>query len=61
MIQIDVLRGFYDDIDMMFTCLHPVVDEFIVVIGHLRDTVGIIDLEVVPAGVCVVTVTTKER
>ena len=35
--------------------------EFIVGIGHTRETVGIIDLEVVPAGVCRVIVTTEQE
>ena len=46
---------------MLFNLLQKVMEGFIFVIGHPRETVGIIDLEVVPAGVCRVTVTTNQE
>ena len=55
------MRGFYDEIVVLFICLHPFLERFIVGIGRTRETFGIIDLEVVPAGVYKVTVTTKNE
>ena len=40
---------------MLFICLQTVVKGFIVGIGRTMETFGIIDLEVVPTGVCKVT------
>ena len=53
------MRGFCDEIDVLFICLHPFLEGFIVGIGRTRETFGIIYLEVVPVGVCKFTVTTK--
>ena len=54
--------GFWAETDIIFTCCQPVAKGYILGIGRPRETVGIIDLEAVTAGVCGVTVITeKER
>ena len=50
------MRVCCDETDVLFICLQPLVEGFIFGIGHPRETVGIIDSEVVPVGVCIVTV-----
>ena len=55
------MRFCCDEIDVLFICLQPVAEGFIFGIGRPRETVGNIDLEMVPAGVCKVTVTTNHE
>ena len=55
------MRVCCDETDVIFIFLQPVVEGFIFGIGSPRETVGIIDSEVVPTGVCKVTVTTKHE
>ena len=55
------MRGCCDEIDVLFTCHQTVIKGFIVGIGRPRETVGVIDLEVVLEGVCGVTVTTGQE
>ena len=52
------MQGYCADTEVLFTFFRAVVKGFIVGIGHSMETVCIIDLKVVPAGVCGVTVTT---
>ena len=60
-IQIGVMRVCYYETDVIFILLQSVVEGFIFGIGRPRETVGNIDLEMVPAGVCKVTVTTNHE
>ena len=46
---------------MLFICLHIYVEGFIVGIVRTKETFGIIDLKVLPAGVYKVTVTTYHK
>ena len=55
-IQLGVMRVGCDETDVLFILLQTVVEGFIFGIGSPRETVGIIDSEVVPTGVCKVTV-----
>ena len=55
------MKGCCDETNLLFTCHQPVMKGFIVGIRRPKETVGIIDLEVVPAGVCGCTVTTNQE
>ena len=55
------MRGCYAKTDVLVACLQTVVKGFTVGIGRPMETVGIIDLEVVPTGVCRVTVTPEQE
>ena len=55
------MRGCCDDTDVVFTCCLTVVKGFIVGIGHPMETVWIIELEVVPAGVYGIKVNTFSK
>ena len=55
------MRGFCDEIDVLFIFLNPVLEGFIFGIGHTRETFGIIELEVLHAGVCKVLVITENE
>ena len=55
------MRVCCDETDVIFICLQPVAEGFIFGIGRPRETVGIIELEMVPVGVCKVTVTTNHE
>ena len=49
------MRVFCADTGILFTFHHPVMKVCIVFVGSPRETFGIIDLDVVPSGVCGVT------
>ena len=55
------MRGCCDETDVLFTFHQPLMEGFIAGIGCTRERFGIIELELVLSGFCIVTVITNQE